>query len=319
MSSSSTENDPPASSASHRGRPGQPRCLRRMPDGDLGLRGDDRRVAEAPGDWVEADETICDVTTDKIDVEIPSPATGATPADPGRAGARRSRSAPRSPDRPGAKAGEAHPDEHDGTARRHRPRGTGGRGDRSLAVPLPRRQADGREARGRPDEGRRARDRRTDPEEGRAGVHRPAAPRPSGPLHRESPYQQAQEPSEPRRPPTPARRRRSTPNGASREPMTAMRRSIAEHMTESRRTAAHCTTIVEVDFTGSRAAPSCAGDGAARRQADLPGLRGRGGRGGPWRSSRGPERLGRGRRARLSRRRQPRHRGLRSTTVSSFP
>src|SRR6188474_2906132 len=29
-----------------------------------------------PGDWVEADEPICDVSTDKIDVEIPSPASG---------------------------------------------------------------------------------------------------------------------------------------------------------------------------------------------------------------------------------------------------
>src|SRR5882762_1453004 len=29
-----------------------------------------------PGDWVEADEPICDVSTDKIDVEIPSPAAG---------------------------------------------------------------------------------------------------------------------------------------------------------------------------------------------------------------------------------------------------
>ena len=28
------------------------------------------------GDQVEADETICDVTTDKVDVEIPCPATG---------------------------------------------------------------------------------------------------------------------------------------------------------------------------------------------------------------------------------------------------
>ena len=28
------------------------------------------------GDPVEADETICDVTTDKVDVEIPCPATG---------------------------------------------------------------------------------------------------------------------------------------------------------------------------------------------------------------------------------------------------
>ncbi len=29
-----------------------------------------------PGDWIEADETIADVTTDKVDVEIPSPASG---------------------------------------------------------------------------------------------------------------------------------------------------------------------------------------------------------------------------------------------------
>ncbi len=29
-----------------------------------------------PGDWVEADETVCLVTTDKVDVEIPSPAAG---------------------------------------------------------------------------------------------------------------------------------------------------------------------------------------------------------------------------------------------------
>jgi len=29
-----------------------------------------------PGDWVEADEPVCDVSTDKVDVEIPSPAAG---------------------------------------------------------------------------------------------------------------------------------------------------------------------------------------------------------------------------------------------------
>ncbi len=29
-----------------------------------------------PGDWVEADETICEITTDKIDSEVPAPATG---------------------------------------------------------------------------------------------------------------------------------------------------------------------------------------------------------------------------------------------------
>ena len=26
-----------------------------------------------PGDWVEADETVCEISTDKIDTEIPSP------------------------------------------------------------------------------------------------------------------------------------------------------------------------------------------------------------------------------------------------------
>jgi pyruvate/2-oxoglutarate dehydrogenase complex dihydrolipoamide acyltransferase (E2) component len=29
-----------------------------------------------PGDWVEADETVCEISTDKIDTELPSSATG---------------------------------------------------------------------------------------------------------------------------------------------------------------------------------------------------------------------------------------------------
>src|SRR4051812_39256679 len=29
-----------------------------------------------PGDWIEADEPIADVSTDKVDVEVPSPASG---------------------------------------------------------------------------------------------------------------------------------------------------------------------------------------------------------------------------------------------------
>ncbi|HEU4736855.1 MAG TPA: biotin/lipoyl-containing protein, partial [Solirubrobacterales bacterium] len=31
---------------------------------------------KSPGDWVEADETICEISTDKIDTELPSPASG---------------------------------------------------------------------------------------------------------------------------------------------------------------------------------------------------------------------------------------------------
>jgi pyruvate/2-oxoglutarate dehydrogenase complex dihydrolipoamide acyltransferase (E2) component len=65
-----------------------------------------------PGDWIQADEPICDVTTDKIDVEIPSPASGrldrilvepGTTVDVGTALAEIDAE---------ARPGEAHPDEH---------------------------------------------------------------------------------------------------------------------------------------------------------------------------------------------------------------
>ena len=50
-----------------------------------------------------------------------------------------------------------------------------------------------------------------------------------------------------------ARRRktqRPAPSGERRnQPMSPMRQAIARHMVESRRTAAHCTTIVEVDMS----------------------------------------------------------------------
>jgi 2-oxoisovalerate dehydrogenase E2 component (dihydrolipoyl transacylase) len=68
------------------------------------------------------------------------------------------------------------------------------------------------------------------------------------PMHTESPYEQLADRRQaadrvPDRPPTPA-------NGdGRREPLTPMRRQIAEHMTRSRRTAAHVTTVAEVDMS----------------------------------------------------------------------
>jgi 2-oxoglutarate dehydrogenase E2 component (dihydrolipoamide succinyltransferase) len=44
-----------------------------------------------------------------------------------------------------------------------------------------------------------------------------------------------------------------------REPLSRMRRTIAEHMTRSLRTAAHCTTIIEVDMGRVEAARAVAG------------------------------------------------------------
>src|SRR3954451_23484710 len=68
-----------------------------------------------PGDWVEADEPVCDVTTDKIDVEIPSPASGRLDrilVEPGTTVAVGTLLAEINAE---ARPGEAHPDEHNGT------------------------------------------------------------------------------------------------------------------------------------------------------------------------------------------------------------
>ena len=64
------------------------------------------------GDWVEADETIADVTTDKVDVEIPAPASGRLArliVEPGETVAV---GAPLAEIDTGARPGEAHPEEH---------------------------------------------------------------------------------------------------------------------------------------------------------------------------------------------------------------
>ena len=92
-----------------------------------------------PGDWVEADEPVCDVTTDKVDVEIPSPASGrlerilVKPGDTVPVGTLLAEIDA------AARPGEAHPAEH------HEPKpgppqpvaGAGGRRRRPAATPEP--------------------------------------------------------------------------------------------------------------------------------------------------------------------------------------
>src|SRR4051794_4019098 len=67
-----------------------------------------------PGDWVEADEPVCDVTTDKIDVEIPSPASGRLDRILVEPGATVPVGTPLARIDAEASPGEAHPDEHNG-------------------------------------------------------------------------------------------------------------------------------------------------------------------------------------------------------------
>ncbi len=210
----------------------------------MGVSMADGTIAEwrkQPGDWVEADETVCDVTTDKIDVEIPSPATGRLARHLAEVGETVAVGRPIAEIDPAAKPGEAHPDEHNGAARR---------GDAeteevdrsSFYSPVVRRIADkhgvdlerieGTGVGGRV----RKKDVLAHVGNGQSGAEA------ERPLHTESPYK-----AEPAHQPEAGATRLA---GERRERMSPMRHAIAKHMVESRRTAAHCTTVVEVDLSG---------------------------------------------------------------------
>jgi 2-oxoglutarate dehydrogenase E2 component (dihydrolipoamide succinyltransferase) len=193
-----------------------------------------------PGDWVEADEPICDVTTDKIDVEIPSPASGRVErilVEPGTTVAVGTSLAEIDAE---ARPGEAHPAERNGK----RAPGAEREPDRSrFHSPVVRRIAakHGVELSDVRGTGIGGRVRKKDVLAHIAGDRGDAVPR-EPTLHIESPYQpEADTPLAP------------GPEGAlvgptRREQMTTMRQAISRHMVASRRTAAHCTTIVEADF-----------------------------------------------------------------------
>ena len=206
-----------------------------------------------PGDWVRSDEALCDVTTDKVDVEIPSPADGRLERILIEAGATVAVGTPLAEIDPAARPGEAHPEEE----------APDSGGDRSAFFsPVVRRIAEkhGVDLTQVNGTGVGGRVRKQDVlayielhEEAAADV--PAEPA----IHIESPYR-----PEDGVPPDVdsdlSHRRRRAAGGSAphlveelapgrREPMSAMRQAIARHMLESRRTAAHCTTIVEADFS----------------------------------------------------------------------
>ncbi len=255
--------------------------------------------SKRPGDWVERDETVCLVTTDKVDVEIPSPAAGrmakilVEPGDTVDVGTRLAELDA------SARPGEAHPEEHHeepepvqaakpGAAAESTPpapqppsSGDGEETDRSgFYSPVVRRMADEHgidlsQVRGTGIGGRiRKRDLVALIESGGQPQQAETAGQ-ERPLHIESPYR----PDEPERPQEPAPAPVAAGNGAAlgedvlpgerRESMTPMRRRIAEHMLESRRTSAHCTTIVEVDLHRVVAVRRALKEGMRRRGVPL--------------------------------------------------
>jgi 2-oxoglutarate dehydrogenase complex dihydrolipoamide succinyltransferase (E2) component len=217
--------------------------------------------SKRPGDWVERDETVCLVTTDKVDVEIPSPAAGrlakilVEPGDTVDVGT------PLAELDAGARPGEAHPEEHH---EEPEPARATDETDRSgFHSPVVRRMADEHgidlsQVRGTGIGGRIRKRDLVDLIEQEAPAHM------DRPLHTESPYKPEA--------PVPA----AGANGAAevlpgerREPMSPMRQRIAQHMLESRHTAAHCTTIVEVDLHRVLTARRELREGMARRGVPL--------------------------------------------------
>ena len=166
------------------------------------------------GDWVEADEPIVDISTDKVETEIPSPATGRVTAIAVEVGATVDVGTVLAVLDTGAQPGVAHLDE--------------GADHPPPISPVVRRIAaehhiDLDRVEG---SGRRGRVTKKDV---LAFIEQPAEAEPA--LHSESPYREE---------PAPA---------AAGEPLSVMRQQIGARMRQSLDTAAHCTTVVEADMS----------------------------------------------------------------------
>jgi 2-oxoglutarate dehydrogenase dihydrolipoamide succinyltransferase (E2 component) len=248
-----------------------------------------------PGDWVEADETICVVTTDKVDVEIPAPASGrlarvlvepdqtvpvgtvlaeidaaAKPGEPHPEEGSGGEAEPEAQEAPAAQPeaqeettaapAEAEPDERDRPAAAEPSDGASDESDRAgFYSPVVRRIADKHgidlsQVEGTGIGGRiRKKDVLAFIERQEAGAPEEAAPAAAErPMHIESPYKPeapAPAPAAANGGGAPAEAPAEAGPPERREPMSPMRKAIAEHMVTSRRTAAHCTTIVEADLS----------------------------------------------------------------------
>ncbi len=222
------------------------------------------------GDWVEADETICEISTDKIDTEVPSPASGrlievlvqvGVTVDVGTTLARIATDArPGEPhssenDRPAAPAPAAAAPPADGAAAGSPPparepaaaaRGAGGPAARGAAArrysPVVQRIADEQgvdldEVEGSGREGRvQKKDVMAYVNARGGGAHPQPADEPT--IHIESPYRAG------------AGSSLSGPYVAPESrPLSRMRQQIGEHMKRSQETAATCTTWIEVDVS----------------------------------------------------------------------
>ena len=237
-----------------------------------------------PGDWVQADEIIASISTDKIDTDVEAPATGrvqelivevgatvevgtvlariATDARPGEAhrsendssSSERTSEASAALDSPG-EAGELHGDtaeEHAGTAQRGSAPARRSGSRRYSPVVMRIASEHGVDLDQVEGTGRGGRVRKQDV---LAYIEDGGAPE-EAPMHIESPYR-PDEPAAPktRKPRFEAPAAEPAPAAAgSSGPLSRMRQSIGAHMLHSLQTAATCTTVVEADLARIEAA-----------------------------------------------------------------
>jgi 2-oxoglutarate dehydrogenase complex dihydrolipoamide succinyltransferase (E2) component len=245
------ETTPAASSASRPGASGSPVDVLMPQMGVSVAEGTIVEWRKQPGDEVVADETLADVTTDKVDVEIPSPAAGVLAEHLVAVGETVAVGAPiaridSGAGANGASGAEAAPAPAEPSPSAPRADADAPERDRSrFYSPVVRRIADehGVDLERVEGTGIGGRVRKRDVLAFVENGHAEEAPAEPKPMHIESPY----------RPDEPAVAAGAGAGAAElgderREAMSTMRQAIARHVVESRRTAAHCTTIVEVDM-----------------------------------------------------------------------
>jgi pyruvate dehydrogenase E2 component (dihydrolipoamide acetyltransferase) len=224
------------------------------------------------GDTVEADESLLEISTDKVDTEVPSPGSGvlqeilvqegetvevgtklATIAPEGAAAAEAAPPPPEPATAEAAAESEApSPAETPAPVKQPEPAPTGnGAGERTFVSPVVAKIASehGVDPAQVPGTGRGGRVTKKDIlgfiEQGApAAPAQPEQPAPAAP----QPPPAAEAPKAPPAP-APAPAPAASQPGEQLEPMNAMRRGIAEHMRRSLDTAAHVTSAIEVDMS----------------------------------------------------------------------
>jgi pyruvate/2-oxoglutarate dehydrogenase complex dihydrolipoamide acyltransferase (E2) component len=233
--------------------------------------------SKQPGDWVDADETVCVISTDKIDTDLPAPASGRlteieigegetvpvgtvlaridTGGKPGEAHAAEDLGPPEVQSEAAAAAKASVEPETSGVGPRESPEEASGVGRRASGdghgakrySPVVMRMAAEHDLDLSAIEGT-GRGGRVTKKDVVAFLERGE----EAPLHIESPYQPEPEAPDARRPtpelPEP------TATGRPSGTLSRMRRTIGEHMKRSLETAATCTTWIEADMARIEAA-----------------------------------------------------------------